>query len=94
MSRINITCETCGLVHDVRRTPEIPKNVFSMGCNWCPVCEDRAEDYYEEWYNYNDDGENKVTPEPDPRQTNLFPIYPDERDYVKEKGEVKALKEI
>jgi hypothetical protein len=31
-------------------TNEIPKHVVSMGCNWCPDCEDRAEDYYEEWY--------------------------------------------
>jgi hypothetical protein len=92
MSRINITCDTCGLVHDVRRTPEIPKTVFSMGCNWCPACADRAEDYYEEWYNYNDDGESKVTIEPDPRQTNLFPIYPDERDYTEKKKEESKIK--
>jgi len=25
-----------------------------MGCNWGPCCEDRAEDYYDEWYNYPD----------------------------------------
>lgn len=59
---INITCDACSMVHSVRRTPEIPAHVISMGCNWCPNCEDRAEGYYEEWYNESD-GDKE--PEPD-----------------------------
>lgn len=52
---IKITCETCNKTHEVSRTSEIPEHVVSMGCNWCPDCEDMAEDYYEEWYNENDE---------------------------------------
>lgn len=57
MITINITCEGCDKTHKVRRTPEIPDHVVSMGCNWCPVCEDKAEEHYEEWYNESD-GDN------------------------------------
>lgn len=60
-ARINIKCEGCGKVHEVARTSEIPDHVVSMGCNWCPDCEDTAEDYYEEWY--NEGGENEATPD-------------------------------
>lgn len=55
MTRIKLTCQTCGLVHELPKTPEIPEHVFAMKCNWCPACEDRAEGYYNEWY---DDDEN------------------------------------
>lgn len=55
MAKINITCEGCSTTtHSVDRTPEIPKDVISMGCNWCPKCEDKADDYYDEWYNRSD----------------------------------------
>ena len=52
--RIIIHCQGCNKSHNVRRTDEIPSNVISMSCNWCPDCEDKAEDWYQEWYNYND----------------------------------------
>lgn len=52
---INITCDGCKKTWEVERTSEIPDNVVSMGCNWCPACEDKATDYYEEWYNESDD---------------------------------------
>ncbi|MEO9474154.1 MAG: hypothetical protein ABJG41_01425 [Cyclobacteriaceae bacterium] len=55
MSTMKITCDTCNTTHTVDRTPEIPSHVVSMGCNWCPKCEDKADDYYEEWYNESDD---------------------------------------
>lgn len=61
---MNLTCEGCGKVHDLPRTPEIPKHVVSMGCNWCPVCEGSAKDYYREWYNESDEASN--TPKPTP----------------------------
>lgn len=48
---IKIICACCGKTHEVKRTPEIPSNVISLGCNWCPECEDNAGDYYQEWYN-------------------------------------------
>lgn len=59
-ARINITCDTCHKTHDVDRTNEIPDWVISLGCNWCPACEDRAEDYYQEWYNPTNEGDAKV----------------------------------
>ena len=46
-----------------------------MGCNWCPKCEDTAEDYYEEWYNTSDgDDDDKGD---DPNQLMLFSIADD-----------------
>lgn len=73
---IKITCDTCGFVHDVARTNEIPFSVISMGCNWCPKCEDTAETYYEEWYNENDgDGE---PPMPTPDNQLVMPFIFDE----------------
>lgn len=63
--RIQLTCEGCGKVHDLRKTDEIPAHVFFMRCNWCPCCEDTAEGYYEEWYDENESAENIPTPVPD-----------------------------
>jgi len=71
--KIKITCETCGKVHEVKRDKEAPENAISMGCNWGPCCEDRAEDYYDEWYNYPDPND-KVD---DPHQLVLFSITDD-----------------
>jgi len=47
--RIEIHCQGCGKVHDVPRTEEIKPSVHHLVCNWCPECEDQAEDYYTEW---------------------------------------------
>lgn len=62
MSTINITCQTCNEVYAVRRTDEIPAHVVSMKCNWCPNCEDQADDVYEEWYDENDSGDSIPIP--------------------------------
>lgn len=77
MLTIKINCD-CGKVHEVHRDNEAPKNAISMGCNWCPDCEDTAEDYYSEWYN-NDEGNESVVVEPDvpDNQLMLFSIADD-----------------
>lgn len=50
-----------------------------MGCNWCPCCEDRAEDYYEEWYNPREEGgEAKLLPTDVPDNQLCFPFIMDE----------------
>jgi len=72
MSRINITCQSCHTTHDVPRTSEIPDYVLSMGCNWCPRCEDTANDYYEEWYNEKEGDEPPPPPVPDNQLTMPF----------------------
>ena len=62
MNTIKMNCD-CGKVHELQRDSDAPKNAISMGCNWCPNCEDTADDYYNEWYNLNnndDDSENKT----------------------------------
>lgn len=64
MKTINITCDTCHLTIEVVRTSGIPDNVISMGCNWCPKCEDKADDYYREWYNESENNETKPDPIP------------------------------
>ena len=71
--QINITCETCHRTHLVSRTKEIPDHVRSMGCNWCPACEDRAEAYYEEWYN-EDDGRDSRSTDPEPSNQLVLPF--------------------
>jgi hypothetical protein len=65
MDRISLTCETCGKVHDLRKTDEIPAHVFFMRCNWCIECEDQAQDYYNEWWEESENGDNIPTPVPD-----------------------------
>jgi len=54
---IRMNCD-CGKVHQVPRDNDAPQFAISMGCNWCPDCEDTAEDYYNEWYNTSDDDDN------------------------------------
>lgn len=78
MGTINLTCETCGRVHEVTRTSEIPDWVISMGCNWCPLCEDRAEDYWEEWYNGNEYDPGNQPPPPIPDNQLCLPFIFDE----------------
>lgn len=52
MKTIKIICDKCNKTFEVERTSEIPDDVISLGCNWCPACEVTADDYYDEWYNY------------------------------------------
>jgi hypothetical protein len=61
---MELKCEGCQTIHELPRTPEIPSYVVSICCNWCPNCEDSAKDYYREWYNESDGGNN--TPKPTP----------------------------
>ena len=75
-SKINITCETCKKVYEVDRDHDAPKSAVSMGCNWCPKCEDLAEDYYNEWYNDNDDGDI-LSPDVPDSQLMLFSVTDD-----------------
>ena len=49
---IEITCEGCNETFTVIRDKDAPEDAISMRCNWCPNCEERAQDYYKEWYNY------------------------------------------
>lgn len=75
MKLININCDGCHAVTEVTRTNEIPDNVISLGCNWCPSCEDDANDYYDEWYNTGGgDGDEPDEPT-NPFQKDLFPLY-------------------
>jgi len=65
MTTINITCDGCGMTHTVRRTPEIPDWVISMGCNWCPNKDCIPDEDYEEWYNPKNEGDD-FEPQPTP----------------------------
>ena len=82
MNTIKMNCD-CGKVHEVQRDSDAPKNAVSMGCNWCPTCEDTADDYYNEWYNLidnnDDDSDNKpILPDDVPyNQLMLFSIADD-----------------
>lgn len=79
MARINITCDTCGKVHDVNRTNEIPRWVIGLACNWCLCCEDQAEDYYEERYIPDEEGGGRSEiPTPIPDNQLVMPFIFDE----------------
>ncbi len=84
MATINITCN-CGVTTEVPRTNEIPSSAISMGCNWCPACENTAEEYYEEWYNYPEPGEKK---EPIPIADNQL-CLPFEIEFINDRVLVK-----
>ncbi|MGH2666097.1 hypothetical protein [Flavobacterium sp.] len=75
MQTIKMNCD-CGRTHDVIRDKSAPNNAISMGCNWCPDCEDTADDYYDEWYNTND-GDDDTTPDVPDNQLMLFSIADD-----------------
>jgi len=50
MTKIKIFCEGCKSEFETNRTKEIPEDVTSLVCNWCPLCQDEAtEDYKEEY---------------------------------------------
>lgn len=63
---ITILCTSCNEEHLVRRTNEIPAEVVSLKCNWCPGCENPDEDYCET-YVYEEKPE-----EEDPDQIKLL----------------------
>lgn len=73
--KIKINCEGCGMIHEVPRDNDAPKNAISMGCNFCPKCEGQADGNYDEWYNYSDDDDSGETY--DPNQLMLFSISDD-----------------
>lgn len=79
MTTINLTCDTCGKVHVVERTSEIPGYVIALACNWCPCCEDRAEGYWEQRYLPDeDDGEGNEPIVPIPDNQLCLPFIMDE----------------
>lgn len=55
--KLKLTCLTCKRVYPFNSDDSIPKDAVNGECNWCPQCEDSAEDYYEEkWFNvYGDE---------------------------------------
>lgn len=46
---IIIKCRVCKKEYVVNRH-NVPLNIDRLECNWCPDCEDKAEDYYEEYW--------------------------------------------
>ena len=56
---IKIECQNCERVHKVYRTEEIPREVKSLKCNFCPSCQDEMTDNYKEEYVYGEEGEYK-----------------------------------
>ncbi len=47
---IEMRCRGCKKEYTVTRTLDIPENIDRLECNWCPDCEDQAqEDWTEYW---------------------------------------------
>lgn len=63
-----LICETSGCIHELQKTPEVPEHITIMRCNWCINCEDKAQDYYYEWW---DEEENE-------RENNKIPVAPNQ----------------
>ena len=70
--QIKINCD-CGVAHEVNRDKNAPTTAISMGCNWCPSCEETADEDYDEWYNYTDP-DDPYDKGDDPNQLMLFSI--------------------
>ena len=64
MKTIQLTCQKCKTKHSLKKTNEIPDNIFFLKCNWCPNCEDRADDYYYEWWDEDENNTEKTNTEP------------------------------
>lgn len=66
---IKMYCK-CGAIHQVPRDKTATDKATSMGCNWCPTCEN-DKSCYDEWYNYNakENGQPEMV---DPNQLKLF----------------------
>ena len=52
MKTIEVRCRGCKRVFNNFRLKDIPDNVDYIACNFCPECEDNANDYWKEWYVY------------------------------------------
>ena len=66
-NEIEMHC-ACGSKHIVKRDPDVDKDAIRIDVNWCPICMDNADDYYEEIHIYEEsDEEDKV----DDNQINL-----------------------
>lgn len=70
MATISIKCRFCNNSIEVTRTPEIPEDVTSLECNFCPRCEDEAHEDYVEGYCYD-----PLPASVDPNQPSIF-AYP------------------
>lgn len=51
-AKIIVNCLHCKEIHRVWRTEEIPEEVTQLAVNFCPICEDEADDYMQEYYLY------------------------------------------
>lgn len=71
MRTIKIHCQNCQSTHEVNRTDEVPLEAISMKCNYCPLCEHSADDYYKEWYDSDDGYNGNIPADVSPNQTSL-----------------------
>jgi NMD protein affecting ribosome stability and mRNA decay len=69
---ITLICEASGCIHELQRTEEIPEHIKIMRCNWCINCESKAQDYYNEWW---DEEENKKEAERIPIAPNQLSLF-------------------
>ncbi len=83
MERIQLTCEGCKKVYDLRKTEELPAHVFFMRCNFCPECEDTATDYYNEWWDEDENKDPKLLPVPVSDNQLCMPFIFDELEIPK-----------
>lgn len=87
MKSIEIQClnDECGKKHEVDRTKEIPANVKSLTCNWCPDCESTAkEDYFEDYVYYDLGDKDKPKPYNDKNQVSMFSVEESKKMIAKE----------
>lgn len=79
MSQMKLICEGCNETYDLPKTSEIPAHIFVIRCNWCPKCENTAQDYWEQWWDDDEDGNNgNPLPVPVPDNQLCLPFIFDE----------------
>ena len=59
-----------------------------MKCNWCPKCEDSANDYWQEWWDENDNDPANPKPLPVPDNQLTMPFIFDELGIPKTKEQL------
>lgn len=84
MQQIRLYCEGCNTTYNLDKTSELPAHVFFIRSNFCPKCEDTAQDYYTEWWDDSEEGNNgQPLPMPVPDNQLCLPFVFEELEIPK-----------
>jgi hypothetical protein len=72
MEYIKLICDYCGAIFRVENEHKHPHSIKEIRCNWCPNCEDHANDVYEERLIYRKNTQTNEYQSQDQNQLTLF----------------------